>query len=173
MPRRQDDSVPGRSADWRPHDTDRSIDPYDDGPRSPRPRSSRPSAPPSRPAAPRGSSTAGRSSGAGRFDVRTVLLAGGGLLAVVATVLVFLTDDPDLLRVAVVAAAWAFVLATFVAGRRRSEQAEASGREAALRRTYEQELGREIAARREYELELEKDLRRETEEAMRAELDAL
>ncbi len=178
MPRRQDDSVPGRSAGWRPHDTDRSIDPYDDGPRSPGPRSpgprsSRPSVPPSRPAAPRGSSTAGRSSGAGRVDLRTVLLAGGGLLAVAATVLVFLTDDPDLLRVAVVAAAWAFVLATFVAGRRRSEQAEASRREATLRRTYEQELEREVAARREYELELENDLRRETEEAMRAELDAL
>jgi hypothetical protein len=108
-----------------------------------------------------------------RVDLRTALLAGGGLLAVVATVLVFLTDDPDLLRVAVVAAAWAFVLATVVAGRRRSEQADAAGREAALRRTYEHELEREVAARREYELELENELRRETEGTLRAELDAL
>jgi hypothetical protein len=169
MPRRQDD------VSWRPHDTDRSIDPFDDGLRSTRAPSSRPAVPPpSRPAASRGPSPARPPADAGRrVDLRTVLLAGGGLLAVVATVLVFLTDDPDLLRVAVVAAAWAFVLATFVAGRRRSEQADAAGREAALRRTYEQELEREVAARREYELELENELRRETEDAMRAELDAL
>src|SRR5829696_7849667 len=139
MPARQDDCGSGRSADWRPHDTDRGIDPYDDGMHSTRPPSSRPAPPPpSRPAAARpassrpasrGSSPAARPSGAGRrVDVRTALLAGGGLLAVVATLLVFMTDDPDLLRVAVVAAAWAFVLATFVAGRRRSEQADAAGR---------------------------------------------
>jgi hypothetical protein len=173
MPRRQDDHGSGRSADWRPHDTDPGIDPFDDSLRSTRPPSSRPAVPPpGRPA--RGASPARRPVPAQRrVDLRTVLLAGGGLLAVVATVLVFLTDDPDLLRVAVVAAAWAFVLATFVAGRRRSEQADAAGREAALRRTYEQELEREVAARREYELELENDLRRETEDAMRSELDAL
>src|SRR5215212_4016613 len=184
MPRRQDDYGSGRSADWRPHDTDRSIDPYDEL-RSTRPPSSRPAPPPqsrpasagpapSRPASSRGASSAPPASRPQRrLDVRTALLAGGGLLAVVATLLVFLTDDPDLLRVAVVAAAWAFVLATFVAGRRRSEQADAAGREAALRRTYEQELEREVAARREYELELENDLRREAEDTMRTELDAL
>ncbi len=180
MPRRQDDYGSGRSADWRPHDTDRGIDPFDDGMRSTRPPSSRPAVPPpSRPPAASRSSTSARPPAkaparSGRtVELRTALLAGGGLLAVVATLLVFLTDDPDLLRVAVVAAAWAFVLATFVAGRRRSEQTDAAGREAALRRTYEQELEREVAARREYELELENDLRRETEDVMRAELDAL
>src|SRR4051812_3763660 len=189
MPRRQDDYGSGRSADWRPHDTDRSIDPFDEL-RSTRPPASRPAPPPpsrpasSRPAASgpassravssRGSSATPRPSTAERrVDLRTALLAGGGLLAVVAPLLVFLTDAPDLLRVAVVAAAWAFVLATFVAGRRRSEQTDAAGREAALRRTYEQELEREVAARREYELELENDLRREAEDTMRAELDAL
>ena len=111
MPRRQDDHGSGRSADWRPHDTDRSIDPFDDGLRSTRPPSSRPAVPPpSRPAASRGSSPARQPARQparpGRtLDLRTVLLAGGALLAVVATLLVFLTDDPDLLRVAVVAAA--------------------------------------------------------------------
>ena len=174
MPRRQDDRVPGRSADWRPHDTDRSIDPFDDGLHSTRPPSSRPAVPPpSRPAASRASAPARRASGGTKVDLRTALLAGGGLLAVVATVLVFLTDDPDLLKIAVVAAAWAFVLATFVAGRGRSERVEAAARETALRRTYEHELEREVTARREYELELENDLRRETEDAMRSELDAL
>lgn len=172
MPRRQDDSVPGYSADWRPHDTDRSIDPFDDGLRPARPPSSRPPVPsPARPAPP---SRPGPSRVAGRgVAPRILLLTGGGVLAVVATVLVFLTDDPDLLRVAVVAAAWAFVLATFVAGRRSSQEIEAAAREAALRRTYEHELEREVAARREYELELENDLRREAGEAMRAELDVL
>ena len=172
MPRRQDDSVPGYSADWRPHDTDRSIDPFDDAPRSARPPSSRPPVPPpSRPAPP--SRTGPSRAAGGGVAPRTLLLAGGGVLAVVATVLVVLTDDPDLLRVAVVAALWAFVLATFLAGRRSSQETEAAAREAALRRTYEHELEREVAARREYELELENDLRREAGEAMRAELDVL
>src|SRR3954447_26348631 len=127
MPRRQDHHGSGRSADWRPHDTDRSIDPFDDDLRSTRPPSSRPAVPPPSRSAPSRGSTSARQPArqpakAGRaLDLRTVLLAGGGLLAVVATVLVFLTDDPDLLRVAVVAVAWGFVLATLVAGRRRGE----------------------------------------------------
>jgi hypothetical protein len=171
MPRRSDDQVPGRSADWRPHDTDRSIDPFDDGARATRPPSSRPPVPPSRPSPP--SRPGPPRAGAGVLAPRALLLAGGGVLAVAATVLVVLTDNSDLLRVAVVAAVWAFVLATFVAGRRTGEQTEVAAREAALRRSYEHELEREVAARREYELELENDLRREAEEGMRAELDAV
>ncbi|MBJ7454280.1 MAG: hypothetical protein JHC71_19655, partial [Blastococcus sp.] len=50
---------------------------------------------------------------------RRSLLAGAGfLLAAGATLAVFLTDNPQYLRIAVVAVAWAFVLATFAAGRR-------------------------------------------------------
>jgi len=104
---------------------------------------------------------------------RTLFLAGGFVLALVATLAVFLTDNPRYLRVAVVAVAWAFVLATFAAGRRGSEGATAALRVSELRRAYELELEREVAARREYELELEKELRRENQEAMREELDAL
>jgi len=104
---------------------------------------------------------------------RTLLQAGGFALAAAATLAVFLTDNPQLLRVAVVAVAWAFVLATFAAGRRGSDRAAAAAREAELRRTYELELEREVAARREYELDLENELRRESEDAMRYELDAL
>ena len=69
--------------------------------------------------------------------------------------------------------AWAFVLATFAAGRRGTDRVAAAAREAELRRAYELELDREVAARREYELELENELRREAEDAMRYELDAL
>ena len=103
----------------------------------------------------------------------SLVLAGGFAVAVLATLAVFLTDNPQYLRVAVVAAAWAFVLATFAAGRRGSDRAAAVAREAELRSVYERELDREVTARREYELELENVLRRETEDAMRYELDAL
>ncbi|WP_040337445.1 DUF6779 domain-containing protein [Candidatus Blastococcus massiliensis] len=105
--------------------------------------------------------------------MRIVPVAAGFLLAAGATLAVFLTDNPQLLRLAVVAVAWAFVLATFAVGRRSGDRAAAAAREAQLRRVYEHELDLEVAARREYELELENELRRETEEAMRDELDAL
>jgi hypothetical protein len=104
---------------------------------------------------------------------RVLPIAAGFLLAAGATLAVFLTDNPQLLRIAVVAVAWAFVLATFAAGRRSGDRAAAAAREAQLRRVYEHELDLEVAARREYELELENELRRETEDAMRDELDAL
>jgi hypothetical protein len=109
----------------------------------------------------------------GAVRPRTLLLAGGFALALAATLAVFLTDNPQYLRVAVVAVAWAFVLATFAAGRRGSDRAAAALRVSELRRAYELELEREVAARREYELELESELRRESEDAMRDELDAL
>jgi hypothetical protein len=104
---------------------------------------------------------------------RSLPLIAGFVLAAAATLAVFLTDNAQYLRVAVVAVAWAFVLATFAAGRRQADRAAAAAREAELHRAYEAELDREVAARHEYELELENDLRRETEESMRAELDAL
>ena len=104
---------------------------------------------------------------------RTLLLAGGFALAASATLAVFLTDNPQYLRVAVVAVAWAFVLAMFAAGRRDTDRVAAAARETELRQTYEAELDREVAARREYELELEHELRREAEDSMRYELDAL
>lgn len=107
------------------------------------------------------------------LGMRLLPAAAGFLLAVGATLAVFLTDNPQLLRVAVVAVAWAFVLATFAAGRRGGDRAAAAAREAQLHRFYEHELDLEVAARREYELELENELRREAEEAMRDELDAL
>ena len=102
---------------------------------------------------------------------RTLLQVGGFVLAVGATLAVVFTDDPQLLKVAVVVVAWAFVLATVAAGRRATDRVRAAAREADLRRAYELELEREVAARREYELELENELRRETEDAMRDELD--
>src|SRR3954470_14622646 len=104
---------------------------------------------------------------------RTLTLVGGFALAVAATLAVFLTDNAQYLKLAVVAVAWGFVIATFGAGRRSTDRVAAAARERELRRAYERELEREVAARHEYELELENELRRETEDSVRYELDAL
>src|SRR4051794_30080065 len=105
--------------------------------------------------------------------LRTYGLVAGFVLAAGATAAVFLTDNPRFLRLAVIVAAWAFVLAAFLADRRRAETQAAADREEQIRRTYERELERDAAAHREYEPELENELRRETEQTMRAELTAL
>ena len=111
---------------------------------------------------------------AGRGPIgRTLALAAGLGLAVAATTGAFLTDDARYLRLAVLAAAWAFVAAALVAGRWRSEQHAAAGREQELRRDYERELDRHAAARREFEADLASDLRRRAEEALRGELAVL
>jgi hypothetical protein len=121
-----------------------------------------------------------RPSGPGTAALRTVGLAGGFCLAVAATVAVLLTEDPQVLRLAVVAGAWAFVLAALVRSRSTAdvsqpggEQLAAAEREAQLRLAHERELEREAAARREHELRVDNDLRRTAEQSMRAELEAL
>ncbi|WP_029431021.1 DUF6779 domain-containing protein [Blastococcus sp. URHD0036] len=97
-------------------------------------------------------------------------IAAGALLAVAATVVVFLSDDPRVLRLGVLAGAWGFVLALLATGRRR---AGTSADTSALRRAHELELAREVAGRRQHELETENRLRRESEDAMRTEFAAL
>jgi hypothetical protein len=92
------------------------------------------------------------------------------VLAAAATAAVFFTENPLYLRVALLAVCWAFVVAAFLAGSRRTDQLAAAGREAELRHAYDLELEREVAARHEYERELESRLRREAEEGMRGEL---
>ena len=111
--------------------------------------------------------------------LRTLGLVAGSVLAVAATAVVFVTDDPRVLRLAVVAAAWGFVLAALVASRRSPESTAAGGgeraaaeraaaeREAELRLAHARELEREVASRHEHEL------RRTAEQSMRTELEAL
>jgi hypothetical protein len=77
----------------------------------------------------------------------------------VATLVVFLTDDARVLRLAVVAAAWAFVLAALVASRRPPDGAPRDPFERA-------DLDRAAAER-------EAELRRTTAQSVRAELEAL
>jgi hypothetical protein len=114
-----------------------------------------------------------------RSGLRTAGLTVGFLLAVAATVVVFVTDDPQVLRVAVVGAAWAFVLAALAPARRAAAPGDgdagdaATESEAGLRLAAELALAREAAAGRADELRSESGLRREAEESMRAQLDAL
>jgi hypothetical protein len=102
----------------------------------------------------RGGRDGGGSAGPAAPAPRTAGLVAGSCLAVGATVGVLLTEDPQLLRLAVVAAAWAFVLAALVASRRSAVGAPDDGGErAAVERA---DLERAAA-----------------EQSMRAELEAL
>jgi hypothetical protein len=100
-------------------------------------------------------------------------LVVGLVLAAGATIAVFFAENPLYLRIALLAVCWAFVVAAFLAGNRRADQAAAVAREAELRHAYDLELEREVAARHEYEVQLEGRLRREAEDAMRTELTQL
>ncbi|HEY6749441.1 MAG TPA: DUF6779 domain-containing protein, partial [Mycobacteriales bacterium] len=110
----------------------------------------------------------------GRGGLRTVALAVAVVVALASTAAVVISDDPQTLRLAVVGALWAFVLAAFAAPRRPVEaDGDRPGTEIELRRTYEIELEREVAARREYELQLEVYLRRELERGLAEDVAAL
>jgi hypothetical protein len=116
-----------------------------------------------------------RSSSGGRGGLRTLALVAAVAIALASTAVVVLSDDPQTLRLAVVGALWAFVLAAFAAPRRRESDAPAGdpGTALELRRTYEIELEKEVAARREYELQLEIYLRRELERGLAEDVAAL
>ncbi len=116
-----------------------------------------------------------RSSSGGRGGLRTLALVAAVAIALASTAAVVLSDDPQTLRLAVVGALWAFVLAAFAAPRRRGSDASAGdpGTALELRRTYEIELEKEVAARREYELQLEVYLRRELERGLAEDVAAL
>ncbi len=93
----------------------------------------------------------GRSAGPASPALRTAGLAGGSCLAVTATVVVLMTDDPRLLRLAVVGAAWAFVLAALVRSRPAADvSSPAQGQPAAAERAdLEREMAEVATLRRE------------------------
>ncbi len=106
-----------------------------------------------------------------RRDPRRVAgLALGSLAAVAATAVVFLSDDPHVLRIAVVAVAWACLLAAFAAAR---PAPDLPGPGTACDADLLAAHGRELAAVRDTERERSERLRRDAEDAMRRELDAL
>ena len=95
----------------------------------------------------------------------TVLL----VLAIGASSALVFTDRVELLKLAVILALWAAVVAAFVSViyRRQSDIEQAKARD--LKLVYDLQLDREISARREYELSVETQLRRELTSELRAE----
>ncbi|MCH9734525.1 MAG: hypothetical protein K0U78_08235 [Actinomycetia bacterium] len=94
----------------------------------------------------------------------TVLL----VLAIGASSALVFTNRVELLKLAVVLALWAAVVAAFVSViyRRQSDSDQAKVRD--LKLVYDLQLDREISARREYELAVETQLRRELASELRA-----
>ncbi|MBF6349807.1 hypothetical protein IU448_12350 [Nocardia flavorosea] len=89
-----------------------------------------------------------------REDVGKALLGGLVLLGVVASALLVLSDSVQLIRVGLVVALWAAVLAAWAVSRYQNKIRD-------LRGAYERELEREIGARREHDLGLEARVRSE------------
>jgi hypothetical protein len=94
----------------------------------------------------------------------TVLL----VLAIGSSSALVFTDRVELLKLAVILALWAAVVAAFVSViyRRQSDMDQAKVRD--LKLVYDLQLDREISARREYELSVETQLRRELVSEIRA-----
>ncbi|WP_209305708.1 DUF6779 domain-containing protein [Mycobacterium sp. PS03-16] len=94
----------------------------------------------------------------------TVLL----VLAILASSALVFTNRVELLKLAVILALWAAVVAAFVSViyRRQSDVDQAKARD--LKLVYDLQLDREISARREYELTVESQLRRELAHELRA-----
>ena len=90
-----------------------------------------------------------------------VLLTALLVLAIGASSALVFTDRVELLKLAVILALWAAVVAAFVSViyRRQSDVDQARARD--LKLVYDLQLDREISARREYELTVESQLRRE------------
>jgi hypothetical protein len=83
------------------------------------------------------------------------------VLAIIASSALVFTNKVELLKLAVIIALWAAVVAAFVSFmyRRQSDLDQAKSRD--LKMVYDLQLDREISARREYELSVETHLRRE------------
>jgi hypothetical protein len=97
-----------------------------------------------------------------------VLLTALLVLAIGASSALVFTSKVELLKLAVILALWAAVVAAFVSViyRRQSDVDQARVRD--LKLVYDLQLDREISARREYELTVESQLRRELATELRA-----
>ena len=98
----------------------------------------------------------------------SLLLTALLVLAIVASSALVFTNKVELLKLAVIVALWAAVVAAFVSFiyRRQSDVDQAKSRD--LKLVYDLQLDREISARREYELSIETHLRRELASELRA-----
>ncbi|MGB0438420.1 MAG: DUF6779 domain-containing protein, partial [Mycobacterium sp.] len=97
-----------------------------------------------------------------------ILMTALLVLAIGASSALVFTNRVELLKLAVLLALWAAVVAAFVSViyRRQSDSDQAKARD--LKLVYDLQLDREISARREYELAVETQLRRELAAELRA-----
>ncbi|HET7739910.1 MAG TPA: DUF6779 domain-containing protein, partial [Mycobacterium sp.] len=90
------------------------------------------------------------------------------VLAIVASSALVFTNRVELLKLAVIVALWAAVVAAFVSFIYRRQADVDSARARDLKLVYDLQLDREISARREYELSVESAVRRELASEMRS-----
>lgn len=98
----------------------------------------------------------------------TVVMAAAG-----AAVLALGTHDARLLRLGVVAALWAALLAAFATARARREISSRAEHADQLREVYQRELQREVVARREHALAVERALREQAQLSQQREIGQL
>lgn len=113
-------------------------------------------------------------------SARVLMLSTVVMGAAAAAVLALGTQDARLLRLGVVAALWAALLAAFTTARARREISSRTAHADQLRAVYQLELRREVVARREHALTVERALRGQAEPSapsemaqLRAELTAM
>ncbi|MBY0440859.1 MAG: hypothetical protein K2Q25_01790 [Mycobacteriaceae bacterium] len=97
-----------------------------------------------------------------------LLLTALLVLALGASSVLVFTNRVDLLRLAVILALWASIIAAFVSLSYRREADVDKARARDLQRVYDLQLDREISARREYELSVESRLRHELASELQA-----
>ena len=91
------------------------------------------------------------------------------LLAVAGSIALVFANDPDLLRLGLVAALWVSVLSLIAVTKYRKELQTSATRSQDLRLVYELELEREVRARREHELAVEREVRERVSHEVRVE----
>lgn len=108
----------------------------------------------------------GRRGGRRWSQVVTSALA---LLAVAGSIALVFANDPDLLRLGLVAALWVSVVSLIAVTKYRKELQTSATRSQDLRLVYELELEREVRARREHELAVEREVRERVSHEVRVE----
>jgi hypothetical protein len=106
-------------------------------------------------------------------SARVLMLSTMVMAAAAAAVLALGTQDAHLLRLGVVAALWAALLAAFTTARARREISSRAEHADQLRAVYQLELQREVVARREHALTVERALREQAQLSQQREIGQL
>ncbi|MDT7597818.1 MAG: hypothetical protein QOJ06_3364 [Pseudonocardiales bacterium] len=106
-------------------------------------------------------------------SARVLMLSTMVMAAAAAAVLALGTQDAHLLRLGVVAALWAALLAAFATARARREVSSRAQHADQLRAVYQLELQREVVARREHALTVERALREQVQLSQQREIGQL